>query len=263
MTLQGIGPHGVVAAAGLAAWAKVAPKIARVAPFAVAGKDPLPGMLPEYDKFRADHNAEGVDQLKETTSEALKSLLNDRNSDEFKKFIAQHTDAEIGISGDVIAKLYGDKLPDSSDAMFGWVPDIQDKVANAIATGDDLRIPLTDWLANADKTSELMKTFGDDIRTEPGGITANEVKQSAELDAISPPAEPVPGEIPSIRAATALEPLLSVGDRKLKLERLAGAEGSRFGPEQGFHDFSLNDEKGNPVGTLNLSDTEGWERTLR
>jgi hypothetical protein len=47
--------------------------------------------------------------------------------------------------------------------------------------------------------------------------------------------------------------LLSVGDRKLKIERLKGAEGSRFGPEQGFHDFSLNDEKGNPVATLNLS----------
>jgi len=425
-------------------------KAARIRPYIENGREPLPTILPEYDDFRAKQNAEDVDALKEATSEAQQSLTRERAPDMFRGFIAQHTDAEIGVSGDAVSALYGDKVPTPDDGLLGWVPGIEDKLALARETGSDVSIPLADWLTHAEP--EVMQALHDDLRVRPGGITANEVKAEseakAEEEAIrNPPMEnpvtgfhgsrdvisqfdpaqtrldrgvffaqkpelaskfaegrmgdgdpariygedspeeidrwirqhagdteadrigkmvkeadkldweddkkselatkingeigkltaldqdygtsapnvsqahidlgktyeadlggkfdwdkereainhakdngfnsvtfknagvdgdyytvfdkgqvrptvvgskgPIPEDVPSFRAATALEPLYSIGDRKLALERLKGTEGAMFGPAQGFHDFSINDENGNPVGTLNLSEQRG------
>ena len=270
---------------------------ARIRPYAENGREPLPTILPEYDKFRADQNATDVDALKEATSAAQASLTRERSPEMFRSFIAQHTDAEIGISGDAAAKLYGDKPPTPDDGLLGWVPGIEDKIALARETGADVGVPLADWLAKAEP--ELMTALHDDIRVRPGGITANEVKGASEAREGLPEGAKVPGsdplidDVPSYRAATALEPLFSVGDRKLALNRivddrdtspaaLAAENGidfnslskgdqfywenqshsiamsrKRFGPEQGFHDFHMNDENGNLVGHINLSEQRG------
>ena len=235
----------------------------RARPYLENGREPPPTALPEYDTYRAERNVEDVDALKDATTEAQSSALRERNPDLFSQFISQHTDAEIGVSGDAVAALYGDKVPTPDDGLLGWVDGIGDKLALARETGDDVSIPLSDWLAKVDP--QVMNALKDDIRVRPGNITANEAKLGAEADTASPPPIPIPEEVPMTRAAAALEPMLSVGDRNLKLERLLPEDkrtvqsmdapgGSQFGPEQGFHDFSLNDEKGNPVGTINLSE---------
>jgi hypothetical protein len=221
-------------------------------------REPPPGLLPDYDDYRAKQNADDLNLLKDATSDAQTSLTRERSPELFHQFIAQHTDAEIGIGGDAAAALYGDKVPTADDGLLGWVPGIESKLNLARASGDDISIPLADWLTNVEP--EVMQALHDDIRVRPGGITVNEAKLAGEVDAVQPPAEPLPAEVPSTRAASALEPLYSIGDRKLKLERLAGAEGSMFGPEAGFHDFSLNDEQGRPIGTLNLSEQNGGKQ---
>jgi hypothetical protein len=375
---------------------------ARIRPYIENGREPLPTILPEYDDFRAKQNADDVDALKEATSEAQSSLTRDRSPEMFRSFIAQHTDAEIGIGGDAVAALYGDKVPHPDDGLLGWVPGIEDKLNLARETGTDVSVPLADWLTHAEP--EMMQALHDDLRVRPGGITANEVKAEAErkqdiadiseriksaaitvqgktyegqihgdalqkyldenpehtdqtfphgdyaegytttsgrfvdreegakiakaqdqlkplstlsagesqiksyddvktlmaedllpskLKPINPNPEPIPEDVPSLRAATALEPLFSVGDRKLELQRLtraktgrdvAEAEGTdwdtlnpteqnsynnsahdinvndRWSPAQGFHDFSLNDEQGRPVGTLNISEQKGGKQ---
>ncbi len=249
-SLQGIGPHGVMLAGAIGALEKFAP----AAQWLAKGKAPPLGMVPELDRANLDVNKEGVDALKDATSAAQASLLRERNPDLFRQFIAQHTNAEVGVSGEAVSVLYGDKIPAADDNLLGWVPGIEAKLELAKTTGADVRVPLADWLANKN-APELMTALHDDIRIRPNGITANEAKLASE--ATEPPPLPLPDDIPLTRASAALEPMFSVGDRNLKIERLKGAEGAMFGPEHGFHDFSVNDEKGNPVGTINLSQQAG------
>ena len=234
-------------------------------PYLENGREPPPTVLPEFDKFMADRNKDDVDALKDATSEAQASLTRERSPEMFRSFIAQHTDAEIGIGGDAVAGLYGDKVPTADDGLLGWVPGIEDKLAIARATGADVSVPLADWLTHAEP--ETMQALHDDLRVRPGGITANEVKAASEAKEGLPEGAKVPGEdvlpeeVPSYRAATGLEPLFSIGDRKLELKRIgAGTQTTQFGPEQGFHDFSINDENGNPVGTINLSEAKGGKQ---
>jgi hypothetical protein len=256
------------------------------------GREPLPSVLPEYDAFRAERNAKDVESLAEVVADAQQSLVRERNPDLFRDFIARHTDAEIGVSGDVVAALYGEKRPLPDDGLLGWVPNIEEQLNLARASGDDISIPLADWVARVDP--EVMKALQEDIRVRPGAITAREAQLAAEAQAESatPPPIPLAEELPVVRAASALEPLYSIGDRKIALQRKhpheskaaqlaeeAGydwndiaddfrqgflhqaGEGERFGPAQGFHDFELMDEKGSVTGYINLS-TQDAGKTL-
>jgi hypothetical protein len=222
------------------------------------GREPPPGVLPEYDAFRAERNAKDVESLSEVVKDAQTSLVRERNPDLFRDFVRQHTDAEIGIGGDAIVALYGDKRPLPDDGLLGWVPGIAAQLELARKSGDDIHIPLADWVARVEP--EVMKALADDIRVRPGSITAREALLAKEADAAQPPPIPLPEELPAQRAASALEPLLSVGDRKLKIERMVEKTNSHFTPENGFHDFNLMDEKGQSVGTLNLSTQNGGKQ---
>jgi hypothetical protein len=260
---------GMIESAGLTGRTnQIAPVVApleaynRARPWIENGREPLPGALPEYDAFRAKQNATDLEVLKEATTDAQSSLLRERNPELFKEFIAQHTDAEIGISGEAVAALYGDKLPAEGDGLLGWVPNIADKLALARDTGGDVSIPLADWLAHVDP--QVLQALHDDIRVRPGGITAREAALDAEATAAQggPEPPPLPEEVPTIRAASALEPMFSIGDRNLKLERLQSEDTGHFGPAQGFHDFQMMDERGNPVGYVNLSEQNGGKQIV-
>lgn len=225
-----------------------------------AGREPPPTVLPEYDTYRAERNQRDVESLSDVVADAQTSLVRERNPDLFRDFIARHTDAEIGISGDAVVALYGDKLPLPDDGLLGWVPGIADQLELARRSGDDISVPIADWVARVDP--EMMKVLADDIRVRPGAITTREATLSAEMAAAAegPRSPPLPEEVPTLRAASALEPLLSVGDRKLKIERLVPESGGKFGMEAGFHDFSLNDQNGQPVGTINLTEQKGGKQ---
>ena len=220
------------------------------------GREPLPSVLPEYDAFRAERNAKDVEALSDVVADAQASTLRERNPDLFRDFIARHTDAEIGIGGDAVALLYGEKAPLPDDGLLGWVPNIAEKLELARKSGDDISVPLADWVAKVEP--EVMKALAEDIRVRPGAITAREAMLSKEAQAeTGPTPPPLPEEVPTLRAASALEPLLSVGDRKLQMQRMAQQAGGQFGPEAGFHDFNLLDEKGNTVGFINISTQDG------
>lgn len=216
------------------------------------GREPPPTVLPEYDAYRAERNAKDVESLGEVVADAQSSLLKERNPDLFRDFIARHTDAEIGISGDAVVALYGDKLPLPDDGLLGWVPGIVDQLEMAKRSGDDISVPIADWVAKVDPA--LMKGLAEDIRVRPGAITAREVALAAEADAAGPRPSPLPEEVPTLRAASALEPLFSIGDRKLALARMQQSPTTQFGVAQGFHDFHLMDQEGNVVGALNISE---------
>jgi hypothetical protein len=256
-TMMALGPLGEMMGSALGHNTNLAKAI----PWIEHDKLPPPTVLPELDKFRTDQNAKDIERLMDATKAAGGVPERTTNPELYRQFIANHTDAEIGISGDAVAALYGDKLPTPDDNLLGWVPGIEAKVEAVRRTGDDVHIPLADWLTHIPDYPEVMKALHDDIRVRPEGITANEAKLTAEAKAAQPEGAveptPYPDPEPSTRAASALEPMLSVGDRKLKLERLHDRDGTKWGPEQGFHDFHLMDEKGNPVGYLNISEQKG------
>ena len=223
-----------------------------------SGREPPPTVLPEYDAYRAEQNAKDVQSLTEVVKDAQSSLTRERDPDLFRGFIAQHTDAEVGISGNAVAMLYGDKVPHVDDGLLGWAPRIAEQLELARQSGDDVSIPLADLVAKIEP--DVLKVLTDDIRMRPNAITTNEMKLSKEVLASTqpPPLPPIAEEVPTLRGASALEPMLSIGDRKLQLQRMLQEQSTgQFGPEQGFHDFNLLDERGNVAGYINISEQAG------
>lgn len=235
----------------------VADTYGRIKPWVENGREPPPTVLPEYDAFRAERNMRDVEALSDVVADAQTSTLRERNPDLFRDFISRHTDAEIGISGDAIAALYGERVPTPDDGLLGWVPGIAEQLELARKSGDDISVPLADWVAKVDP--EVMKALSEDIRVRPGAITAREAALASEMQQAEggPKPPPLPEEVPTLRSASALEPMLSVGDRKLQMQRMTQQPDSQFGVEQGFHDFNLLDEKGNTVGFVNISSQDG------
>lgn len=240
------------------------------APWLRQGKTPPAGIDPLIDKSKIEQAKTDADTLSDALKESLKSATRERNADFYANFARTHIgDREIGISADAVRELYGDKLPNSGDNLLGWVPDIEAKLQSAEATGGDVRVSLADWLAKVDP--EVAKQLEDHIRARPDGITVEEGKNLKPLESPKAEVEPVEGEPaprvePSIitephtllRGSASLEPMFSVGDRKVKLEKKNFQP--ELGPESrkagylGFHDFDLIDQSGKPIGSVNLSE---------
>lgn len=143
-------------------------------PYIEAGVEPPVGVHPEIDKLKADMAKSEMKNLDGAMKEAQASQTRERSPEMFASFIKQHTDSEIGISADAVREMYKDKQPDAEDGKLGWVPNLAEQLATAEATGGDIRIPLSDWLAKADP--EIAKELHDDIRVRHDGLTLNEAK---------------------------------------------------------------------------------------
>jgi hypothetical protein len=221
--------------------------------YTTANREPPVGIHPLLDDAKKLQTKEDLDGLDEALRTAQKSATRDRSPDFFANFVRGHVgDREIGISADAVRQLYGDKPPTVDDNLLGWIPDIDKKLIAAEGVGGDVQVPIADWLAKVDP--EVAKALHDDIRVRDGGLTVNEGKIEAE------PKEVISEPVPATRGSAGLEPMFSVGDRKITLERKAAAEGTRFGPEQGFHDFDILDENGKVVGAINLSLQKGGKQ---
>src|SRR6266403_1757688 len=225
---------------------KIRPIINKAAPWLDDSKEPPRGLDPEIDKLKFEQNKIDLDNLDEIFKAAQSSATRERSPEIFASFIRQHSDASIGISGDAVAKLYGDKVPEAGDGILGWSPRIAEEIRTAIATGGDVQVPLADWLAKVDP--EVAKELHDDIRVRPRGITKNEKVAEAEakegLAEPPKPAEIIPEPLPSVRGASGLEPMFSIGDRKLTLEKQPGKEPSLDDPTIESERFNIMDENG-------------------
>lgn len=170
----------------------------KIDPWTREGREPPPFLDDDIDKLKVKQNDLDVKDLEDALSESEKSSTKARDPDVFAEFVRQHTDAKIGISGDVIALLYGDKVPSPDDNLLGWVPGIADQLESARATGADIHVPIADWLAKVDPA--LAKEIRDHIRVRPGGITKAEAEQIKEAEEFEPK---VVGELPKAGVAPA------------------------------------------------------------
>ena len=180
-------------------------------PWTKAGLEPPRGVHPLIDELKIKGNEENIARIDEVLAKAQESLTKERDPQLFENFIEQHVgDSTIGISADRIAALYGDRIPEPNDNLFGWLPGMAEKLEAAKTFGEDVQIPLKDWLTKVDP--QLAKDLHDDMRTWPGAITKNESKLAVEPRAV------VESPLAQIRDAISTEPVFSIGDRKLELK---------------------------------------------
>src|SRR5882724_958634 len=246
--------------------------------------EPPPGVHPLIDTAKAEQAKSDGKAFKDALSESAKSATRDRSPDYYSNFVRQHVgDREIGIDAEAVRALYGDKVPEVGDNILGWVPDLAGKLAAAEGIGGDIRVPLADYLARVDP--DVAKELHDNLRLRDGGLTVEETRGLQSKEVIADPLQ-------LVRGAGGLEPQFSLGDRKVKIERVPskdaraadensarinweigqpGASFERLTPEEReahiiaagakreeawgkFHDFNLLDETGKTIGSLNLSE---------
>lgn len=209
-------------------------------PWTKAGLEPPRGVHPLIDELKTKGNEENIARIDEVLAKAQESLTKERDSELFEKFIEQHVgDSTIGISADRIVALYGDRIPEPNDNLFGWLPGMVEKLEAAKTFGEDVQIPLKDWLTKVDP--QLAKDLHDDVRTWPGGITKNEAKLAIE------PRPVIDAPMAKARDALSTEPVFSIGDRKLELKQTPSIPGMEYS-----HEFQILDQTGKPVGELSI-----------
>lgn len=226
-------------------------------PWVEAGKEPPLGVHPLIDQVKVAQSEMDLMTLAQAQKEAQASLTKERAPALFEDFIGSHTDAKIGVSPDAVRKLYGDKVPAVDDNLFGFVSDLANKLRIAEASGQDIQVPLAEWLTKVDP--DVAKELQDDVRVRPGGVTKNEAKEIEPAKADEALEQPVAEPIESVRNLAGIKTLYDTGERKLELKREEStmqyaAEGSKF------HDFSLVDENGEPSAYLNLSEMADGKR---
>ena len=177
--------------------------IALAKPWLDAGVDVPRGVHPLIDQIKEKTNDAWVDKIQNALQEAQNSATRERDPELFKNFAQQHfADAQMGISADAVVRLYGDKLPSREDGILGWVPGIEEKLEAAKTFGEDVHVPLADWVTYMDPG--LARELKDDIRAWPGGITKNE----AALKDVAAPAVGANKEIAPIKeTAPEFEPI--------------------------------------------------------
>lgn len=154
-------------------------------PYLAEGK-PIPvGLDPILDQIKKEESTSDLDRLKEAFKEAQKSKTLGRSQDMFRNFITLRMGEDtIGVSADVVQKLYGDKLPAPDDGILGFVPDMADQLRRGVSTGGDVQVPIADILAKMDP--EVFKQIEEGIRVRPDGFTKAEEVPEANKKAPSP-----------------------------------------------------------------------------
>jgi hypothetical protein len=218
------------------------------------GQEPPAGVHPLIDKAKAEVNASAVDKLEQDLTNAMSSTTRERSPEMFGKLTQQlYGETTIGIHPDAALGLYGDKTPLPDDGLLGWVPNIESQLMASRDIGSDIEIPVKDWIAKVDP--QVAKGLHDDIRIWPGGITVREAGEE------SPPKAMVDAPLAAVRGSAGLEPMFSMGDRKLSLQKGA-TEDNQFTAQFGGKLETLNmlDENGKHVGDIEIA--PGADRTL-
>jgi hypothetical protein len=211
--------------------------IALAKPWLDAGVDVPRGVHPLIDQIKEKTNDAWVDKIQNALQEAQNSATRERDPELFKNFAEQHfTDAQMGISADAVIRLYGDKLPSREDGILGWVPGIEEKLEAAKTFGEDVHVPLADWVTYVDP--QLASELKPDLRAWPGGITKNE----AALKDVAAPAigankemTPVKEAVPEIEPRTLDERLDAYGEEYRNMPEDATFD------ERGFRQSGLRD----------------------
>lgn len=206
-------------------------------PWIAGGEEPPAGLHPQIDAAKAEINATYLEQLDKDVANAAASTTRERSPELFGKLTERmYGEARIGVAGQAVLDMYGEKTPEAEDGLLGWVPGIEDQLKAARDVGSDISIPIKDWVARIDPG--VSDQLADHIRMWEGGVTADEAKGQVA------PKQVIDDAVPNVRAVTASEPVFGQGDRKLTLLPEAEAESAQS--------HSILDENGQEVGKMQI-----------
>ncbi len=268
-----LGSTGIHVPGELNAVAKRAKRAVDAAsPYVKAGLEPPVGVDAAIDQIKGEQAKLDADTLRDALAEAQKSNTRERNPELFRSFIAQHTDAEIGISWEAVRALYGDSVPMPDDGLLGFVPGIEDQLLGAEHGGGDIKVPLADWLAHADP--DVAKALHDHIRVRGNGLTLDETKNLPKVemdeDLFQPPGpkaeEGSDQEIAQLRARLDGDTRTPAFQKEVEQTVRTVEDSAGLGPatklkrvSQGtrqfanVHDFDFVDKDGKSVGDIQLT----------
>lgn len=181
--------------------------IRAIKPFLDRGEEPPVGIHPLIDELKIEQQKADEKSLDALVQESSTSATRERAPSAFAGLPRGINDGFIEIPAEAIRKLYGDKEPTPDDNLLGWVPDINERLRAAEASGGDVRISIADYVAQIEK--ENHKLLKDDIRFREHGVTANEAKELPEVE----PTKVVEGDpeghiVDAIRQQAKLDPVL-------------------------------------------------------
>lgn len=213
-------------------------------PYALNGEAPPPGIHEVFDEVHKERAKADSDALKKAEKEAFKSTTRERSPDALEAFLRSPTEGRtIGISADAVRELYKDKEPTPDDGILGWVPDISARLREAEATGGDIDVPLSSWLARVEP--EVANALHDNIRIRPDGMTLEETKgpKAPESEDFQKAEPVVLGPDDLARKESALAPMAESG-QTLRLKKV-GTDGD-------YDTFELHGDRGK-VGEITAS----------
>lgn len=139
------------------------------------GFDPI---VDEVHTQQAKLDSINLDKL---IAERDQSTTRTRSVDAFEDLATKATEGKtIGIPADAIADLYASekKVPSSDDGLLGWIPDLEQKVKDAQATGGDVEVSLGGYVARID--GSVHTKLQDFLRLRRDGVSLAEAKELKE-----------------------------------------------------------------------------------
>ncbi len=138
----------------------------------LASKQPgPPGAMLQITK--ADHAAEA---LSKTIEVAQDSKTKARSPETFAEFGAAHDPGNVHIDAAKVLELYQKegKVPAEGDGLLGFVPGLAEKMQAAAATGGEVTIPVSQYVAHVDPT--VHEGLRESVRLHEDGVTLEEAK---------------------------------------------------------------------------------------
>jgi hypothetical protein len=232
-------------------------------PYLERGEMPPTGVHPWLDSIYKAAAKDDISKLDAVVKDSAATATRERAPDFYAEHFADdHVgEAKIRIDANAIARLYGESRPEVDDNVLGWVPNLSDRLDATAGSGGYIDVPLRDYAAKVDP--EVHKELRDDILVRDHGFTLREAEAVAE----GKPKEEAAPEEPQIekpqggytleaptqvvRGSAGLEPMFSVGDRKMSLEKRTPDEARKIA--EGKDQFRILDENGKSIGYLEAS----------
>lgn len=257
----------------------------RATPYLEQGKMPPTGMHPLIDsvyKASAERDAKSFDEI---VKESAGNATRERSPDYFAKFADYQlpNGPKVRIDASAISRLYGDKPPEPDDGILGWIPNLAERLDTTAGSGGYIDVPMKDYTARIDP--EVHKELRDDLLLRDHGFTVNEAKEVPDWkpepteapkedetatvptqpqSTPSDPARTLSGPTQVVRGAGGLEPLFSVGDRKLAIQkRDTPSANAKKQLDQGLvppDEHHIFDQDGNKVGYLDAIPYDGGKK---
>lgn len=185
------------------------PTFGSIKPFVDAGERIPPGAHPLTDAISFEKTKVDNEALDQALKDAQATNTQGRRAAFLSAYYKFFPHATMGLDGEKVLELYGNKPPSPDDGILGFLPNIADQLDRARTDGSDISIPLADYVAHIDPSID--KELHDFRRVDPDGMTLDDTKNlyAAPGEEDQEPEE-APGEtrqaFPEMTADTALEP---------------------------------------------------------